>query len=138
VKGMEHQPVDRKLVLTALRTLSTKHRQVLSECYLRGASVAEAAETLGVPPDTLKARIHYAMHALRRAIDVESRRTWGFSADAIGSKACSPTATCAGTSSRTVRPRWWRAAVVDLPRARVGEDELEAAAYSKPPVTRRR
>src|SRR6476619_1563049 len=34
----------------ALRTLSTGHRQVLLECYFRGASVAEAAKTLGVPP----------------------------------------------------------------------------------------
>jgi RNA polymerase sigma-70 factor (ECF subfamily) len=49
--------------------LSTEHRQVLLECYLHGTSVADAAETLGVPPGTIKARTHYALHALRRAID---------------------------------------------------------------------
>jgi RNA polymerase sigma-70 factor (ECF subfamily) len=31
--------------------------------------VADAAETLGVPPGTIKARTHYALHALRQAID---------------------------------------------------------------------
>jgi RNA polymerase sigma-70 factor (ECF subfamily) len=63
------QTVDRLLVLNALRTLSTMHRQVLFECYFRGASVAEAAETLGVPAGTVKSRTHYALHALRQAID---------------------------------------------------------------------
>jgi RNA polymerase sigma-70 factor (ECF subfamily) len=63
------QIVDRQLVLTALRRLSTEHRQVLVECYLRGRSVADAAETLGVPAGTVKSRNHYALHALRQAIE---------------------------------------------------------------------
>ena len=33
------------------------------------SSVAEAAETLSVPQGTVKSRIHYALHALRQAID---------------------------------------------------------------------
>ena len=49
VEDTAQQTVDRQLVLSALRTLSTEHRQVLFECYFRDASVAEAAETLGVP-----------------------------------------------------------------------------------------
>jgi len=61
--------VDRQLVLTALRTLSTEHRQVLLECYYRGASVTQAAERLGLPPGTVKSRTHYALHALRQAIE---------------------------------------------------------------------
>ena len=69
VEDMVEQTVERQLVLTALRTLSTDHRQVLLECYFRGASVAEAAETLGIPPGTVKSRTHHALHALRRAID---------------------------------------------------------------------
>ena len=63
------QSIDRHLVLTALRTLSDKHRQVLYECYFRDSSVAEAAETLGVLPGTIKSRTHYALRALRHAID---------------------------------------------------------------------
>jgi len=69
VADTAQQTVDRHVVLAALRTLSAQHRQVLLECYFRGASVAEAAETLGVPPGTVKSRTHYALHALRQAIE---------------------------------------------------------------------
>ena len=69
VSDTAQQTVDRQLVLTALRTLSIEHRQVLLECYYRGASVAEAAQILGVPPGTIKSRTHYALHALRQAVD---------------------------------------------------------------------
>jgi RNA polymerase sigma-70 factor (ECF subfamily) len=69
VEDTAQQTVDRQLVLTALRTLSAEHREVLLECYFRGASVADAAKTLGVPPGTIKSRTHYALHALRDAID---------------------------------------------------------------------
>lgn len=60
---------DRQVVMAALRTLSAEHREVLLECYYRGASVAEAAQTLGVPPGTVKSRTHYALRALRLALD---------------------------------------------------------------------
>ena len=69
VTDTAQQTVDRQLVLAALRTLSTEHRQVLLECYYRGASVSEAAQTLGVPPGPIKSRTHYALHALRQAVD---------------------------------------------------------------------
>lgn len=59
---------DRQVVMSALRTLSAEHRAVLLECYFRGASVAQAAQTLGVAPGTVKSRTHYALHALRAAI----------------------------------------------------------------------
>jgi RNA polymerase sigma-70 factor, ECF subfamily len=39
------------------------------ECYFRGSSVAEAAAALGIPPGTVKSRTHYALRALRTAID---------------------------------------------------------------------
>jgi RNA polymerase sigma-70 factor (ECF subfamily) len=61
--------LDRQLVVAALRTLSVEHREVLVECYFRGASVAEAALTLGVPAGTIKSRTHYALRALRLAVD---------------------------------------------------------------------
>jgi RNA polymerase sigma-70 factor, ECF subfamily len=69
VEDATQQIVDRQLVLAALRTLSTSQRRVLLECYFRGASVTEAAETLHLPPGTIKSRTHYALHALRLAID---------------------------------------------------------------------
>jgi RNA polymerase sigma-70 factor, ECF subfamily len=61
--------VDRHLVTAALRTLSAEHRAVLLECYFRGSSVAQAATALGVPPGTVKSRTHYALRALRLAVE---------------------------------------------------------------------
>lgn len=69
VEDTAQQTVDRQLLLTALRTLSAEHREVLLECYFRGASIAQAARTLGVPTGTIKSRTHYALHALRRALE---------------------------------------------------------------------
>jgi RNA polymerase sigma-70 factor, ECF subfamily len=69
VQDTTQQTVDGQLVRAALRTLSIEHRQTLFESYFRGASIAEAAETLGVPPGTVKSRTHYALRALRQAID---------------------------------------------------------------------
>ncbi len=66
--GTEHA-VDRHVVAAALRTLSMEHRAVLLECYFRGSSVAQAAEALGVPPGTIKSRTHYALRALRLALE---------------------------------------------------------------------
>lgn len=61
--------VDHQVVTAAMRTLSLEHREVLLECYLHGASVAQAAATLGVPPGTVKSRTHYALRALRLALE---------------------------------------------------------------------
>jgi RNA polymerase sigma-70 factor (ECF subfamily) len=72
VQDTAQQTVDRQLVQAALQTLSIEHRQTLFETYFRGASVAQAAETLGVPPGTVKSRTHYALHALRAAIDEQN------------------------------------------------------------------
>lgn len=60
---------DRELVVSALRTLSDEHRDVVLECYFRGSSVAEAALALGIPAGTVKSRAHYALRALRAAIE---------------------------------------------------------------------
>jgi RNA polymerase sigma-70 factor (ECF subfamily) len=53
----------------ALSKLSPDHKAVLLESYYRGRSVSEAAETLGVPEGTVKSRTHYAMRALRLALE---------------------------------------------------------------------
>jgi RNA polymerase sigma-70 factor (ECF subfamily) len=60
---------ERHVVMAALRTLSAEHREVLLECYYRGASVADAAAALGIPPGTVKSRTHYALRALKLALD---------------------------------------------------------------------
>ncbi|MBA2947021.1 sigma-70 family RNA polymerase sigma factor [Streptomyces himalayensis] len=55
-------------VREAVKTLTPEHRAVLLQVYFRGASVAEAAEALGIPPGTVKSRAYYALRALRRVL----------------------------------------------------------------------
>ncbi|MGW2486221.1 sigma-70 family RNA polymerase sigma factor [Streptomyces sp. NPDC001606] len=55
-------------VRRAVKTLTPEHRDVLVLVYFRGASVAEAAETLGIPPGTVKSRAYYGLRALRRVL----------------------------------------------------------------------
>ena len=57
------------VVAEAVTKLSPEHRAVLVECYYRGVSVAEAARQLGVPEGTVKSRTHYALRALRLALE---------------------------------------------------------------------
>jgi RNA polymerase sigma-70 factor (ECF subfamily) len=72
---LAQRTVDRQVVLQALSGLSPEHRAVLIECYFRGASVAEAAQTLGIPPGTVKSRTHYALRALRLALEENAGRS---------------------------------------------------------------
>lgn len=57
------------LVAEALSQLSQPHREVLLECFYAGRSTAEAAERIGVPPGTVKSRTHYALRALKLALE---------------------------------------------------------------------
>lgn len=69
VGDASEEVVNRQLVSAALRRLSQEHRDVLRECYFRGSSVAQAAQILGIAPGTVKSRTHYALRALRLAIE---------------------------------------------------------------------
>jgi RNA polymerase sigma-70 factor (ECF subfamily) len=55
------------VVVDALSRLSTEHREVLEQVYLKGNTMAEAAKALGIPPGTVKSRSYYALRALREA-----------------------------------------------------------------------
>ncbi len=57
------------MVAEALTKLSPDHRAVLLECYFQGRPVAEAARRLGVAEGTVKSRTHYALRALRIALE---------------------------------------------------------------------
>ncbi|WP_246258302.1 sigma-70 family RNA polymerase sigma factor [Amycolatopsis anabasis] len=57
------------LVADALKELSANHREVLLLCFFQGYSVADAAARLGVAPGTVKSRTHYALRALRLALE---------------------------------------------------------------------
>jgi RNA polymerase sigma-70 factor (ECF subfamily) len=60
--------VDEEEVRAALASLPDRLRDVLMEIYFRDHSVAEAAETLGVPQGTIKSRTYYGLRALREAL----------------------------------------------------------------------
>lgn len=60
--------LDEWIVAEALDRLTPEHREVIVECYYRGRSTAEAAETLHIPAGTVKSRTHYALRALRLAM----------------------------------------------------------------------
>jgi RNA polymerase sigma-70 factor, ECF subfamily len=62
------QTVEALDVRAALAGLSAAHRQVITEMYLYGHSVAETARILSIPPGTVKSRSYYALRALRRTI----------------------------------------------------------------------
>lgn len=55
-------------VLEVLAGISDDHRAVIIELFYHRKSIAEAATTLGVPVGTVKSRCHYALRALRDAL----------------------------------------------------------------------
>jgi RNA polymerase sigma-70 factor (ECF subfamily) len=57
------------LVAEALSSLSRAHREVLTETVMRNRTVNEAADILGIPSDTVKTRIYYALRALRIVLE---------------------------------------------------------------------
>jgi RNA polymerase sigma-70 factor (ECF subfamily) len=62
------QVLDRQLVSGALQHLSPAHRTVLVETFYRGGTPVTVARQLGVPPGTVRSRLHYALHALRQQL----------------------------------------------------------------------
>lgn len=67
-----HQPDHADAVLASVEArillggLSPEHRDVLVYTYLRGHTIQETADLLGIPAGTVKSRQHYALRALRR------------------------------------------------------------------------
>jgi RNA polymerase sigma-70 factor (ECF subfamily) len=60
--------LDTWIVGEALSRLSPDHRAVLEQCYYQGRTTADAAAVLGIPEGTVKSRAHYALRALRLAL----------------------------------------------------------------------
>ena len=60
--------LDSWLVADALSELSADHRAVVIHAYYRGESVSRMATELGIPEGTVKSRLHYALRALRLAL----------------------------------------------------------------------
>ena len=64
---------DRDEIDRAFRQLSAEHRAVLVVTHYLGMSGREAADALGVPPGTVKSRLHHASRAFRAAIAADQR-----------------------------------------------------------------
>ncbi|MEZ0363286.1 sigma-70 family RNA polymerase sigma factor [Mycobacterium sp. pUA109] len=60
--------LDRMLIADALTRLSADHRAVICRSYYRGWSTARIADDLGIAEGTVKSRLHYAVRALRLAL----------------------------------------------------------------------
>lgn len=73
LEDLTGDPFERSLdaweLAEVVSVLSPEHRAVLVETYYHGASVAQAAKTLGIPPGTVKSRTYYALRALRLACE---------------------------------------------------------------------
>jgi RNA polymerase sigma-70 factor (ECF subfamily) len=59
---------DSLVVTDALRSISEDHRDVVVKAYFGRMTTAEIAAELGIPPGTVKSRLHYGLHALRLAL----------------------------------------------------------------------
>ncbi|HEY0259190.1 MAG TPA: sigma-70 family RNA polymerase sigma factor [Lacisediminihabitans sp.] len=59
---------DAWVVSDALASISDDHRRVVVLSYYQGRSVAEISTELGIPEGTVKSRLHYALRALRLAL----------------------------------------------------------------------
>jgi RNA polymerase sigma-70 factor (ECF subfamily) len=57
------------------RQLSAEQRAVLVLHHYMGLSIAEIAQTLGIPAGTVGSRLHYAMGRLRAALEADARST---------------------------------------------------------------
>lgn len=98
--------LDRQLLAGAMEQLSPPHRDVLVETYYRDLPAERVAAALGVPVGTVRSRLHYALHALRRQL-TEVRDGTG----PLPATAATPPVTKRQTSSRPGRRAQVAAAV---------------------------
>lgn len=64
---------DRQLLEQAFRSLTPPHRAVVVLHHYVGLPLTEVAAVVGVAPGTARSRLHYAMRALRAAVEASDR-----------------------------------------------------------------
>jgi RNA polymerase sigma-70 factor (ECF subfamily) len=67
--------VDRDQLERAFGRLSINHRAVVVLHYYLDLPLNEVAEAVGVPVGTVSSRLHYAIRAMRSALDADARST---------------------------------------------------------------
>jgi RNA polymerase sigma-70 factor (ECF subfamily) len=65
--------IDRDQLERGFRRLSIDHRAVVVLHHFLDMPLDQVAETLGLPPGTVRSRLHYAMRGLRAALDADAR-----------------------------------------------------------------
>jgi RNA polymerase sigma-70 factor (ECF subfamily) len=68
---------DRDQLERALRRVSDDQRAILVLTYYVGLSPTDAADALDIPVGTAKSRLHYAIEALRAAVEADDRASTG-------------------------------------------------------------
>lgn len=64
---------DRDQLERAFGRLSVEHRAVVALRYYLDLPIEGVAESLGIPVGTARSRLHYAVKALRAAVDADAR-----------------------------------------------------------------
>ena len=67
--------VDRDQLERGFRRLSIDHRAVVVLHHYLDLPLDQVAESIGIPVGTVASRLHYAMRALRAALDADARST---------------------------------------------------------------
>lgn len=70
--GPAYQEDGATTVVRALDSLSRPHREILVDLFYGGTSLQDAAAARGVPVETVKTRLFYAMRALRLVLDQQA------------------------------------------------------------------
>ena len=73
-QGMDFDLADRDQLERGFRRLDVDQRTVLVMHYYLGFSLDAAAEVLGVPPGTVRSRLHRAINAMRAALEADARQ----------------------------------------------------------------
>jgi RNA polymerase sigma-70 factor (ECF subfamily) len=66
---------DRQLIESAFLTLTPAHRAIVVLHHYADLPLAEVAAIAGVAPGTARSRLHYALRALRAALEAADRAT---------------------------------------------------------------
>ena len=65
--------VDRDELERGFRRLPPEQRAILVLRHFVGLDTAEIAETIGIPPGTVRSRLHHAHRAMRAALEADAR-----------------------------------------------------------------
>jgi RNA polymerase sigma-70 factor (ECF subfamily) len=72
-RELDTEVANRDQLERGFRRLDAEHRTVLVLHYYLGLSLDEASDVLGVPPGTVRSRLHRAISAMRAGLEADAR-----------------------------------------------------------------